>query len=130
MSMHDRKQFIETLRQYFGGHIAKHRANVNNLLDNNVALAEHPDIIETIEKELAVMADYEDKLNVLDKYFGNKIIELTNPNRTPIYIIIVDQKLCFKITLIQVNHILLNSIIFIDDFFKHIFISIGSNKFR
>ena len=69
--MHDRKQFIETLRQYFGGHIAKHRANVNNLLDNNVALAEHPDIIETIEKELAVMADYEDKLNVLDKYFGN-----------------------------------------------------------
>tara|TARA_B100000287_G_scaffold369531_1_gene366451 strand:+ start:569 stop:820 length:252 start_codon:yes stop_codon:yes gene_type:complete len=71
MSMHDRKQFIETLRQYFGGHIAKHRANVNNLLDNNVALAEHPDIIETIEKELAVMADYEDKLNVLDKYFGN-----------------------------------------------------------
>ena len=71
MSMHDRKQFIETLRQYFGGHIAKHRANVNNLLDNNVALAEHPDIIETIEKELDHMADYEDKLNVLEKYFVN-----------------------------------------------------------
>tara|TARA_B100001996_G_C18599995_1_gene569455 strand:- start:529 stop:780 length:252 start_codon:yes stop_codon:yes gene_type:complete len=71
MSMDDRKQFIETLRQYFGGHIAKHRANVNNLLDNNVALAEHPDIIETIEKELDVMADYEDKLNVLNKYFQN-----------------------------------------------------------
>ena len=71
MSMHDRKQFIEKLRQYFGGHIAKHRANVNNLLDNNVALAEHPDIIETIEKELDHMADYEDKLNVLEKYFVN-----------------------------------------------------------
>ena len=72
MSMYDtdRTQFIKTLQQYFGGHIAKHKANVNNLLDNNVALAEHPGIIETIEKELAIMSDYEDKLNVLDKYFG------------------------------------------------------------
>ena len=71
MSMYDtdRQQFIKTLQLYFGGHVAKHRANVNNLLDNNVALAEHPDIIETIEKELAVMSDYEDKLNVLAKYF-------------------------------------------------------------
>ena len=71
MSMYDRQQFIETLRKYFDGHIAKHKANVNNLLDNSVALAEHPDIVETIEKELDVLADYEDKLNVLDKYFGN-----------------------------------------------------------
>ena len=29
----------------------------------------HPDIIDTIEKELDVVADYEDKLNVLNKYF-------------------------------------------------------------
>ena len=73
MSMYDtdRQQFIKTLQLYFGGHVAKHRANVNNLLDNNVALSEHPDIIETIEKELDHMADYEDKLNVLEKYFVN-----------------------------------------------------------
>ena len=49
----------------------KHKANIDNLLDNIVALAEHPDIIETIEKELDHMADYEDKLNVLEKYFVN-----------------------------------------------------------
>ena len=48
------------------------RSNVGNrdkLIDSNVALAEHPDIIETIEKELAVVAEYEDKMNALIKYF-------------------------------------------------------------
>ena len=44
--------------------------NIENLLDNHVALAEHPDIVETIEKELDIVASYEDKLNVLNKYFG------------------------------------------------------------
>jgi len=32
-------------------------------------VAEHPDVMETIEKELAMMADYEDKLEMLNKYF-------------------------------------------------------------
>ena len=74
MSMYDtdRQQFIKTLQLYFGGHVAKHRANVNNLLDNNVALAEHPDIIETLDKEIEMLSSYEDKLQVLDKYFVGK----------------------------------------------------------
>ncbi len=67
----NRDKLIDSIKSYFEGHLNKHKANIDNLLDNNVALAEHPDSIETIEKELAVMADYEDKLNVLDKYFGN-----------------------------------------------------------
>ena len=32
-------------------------------------MAEHSDHIETIEKELDVISSYEDKLNVLIKYF-------------------------------------------------------------
>ena len=43
--------------------------NVENLLQNTVGVAEHPDIMETIEKELAVIAEYDDKLSVLNKYF-------------------------------------------------------------
>jgi hypothetical protein len=65
----NRDKLIESIRSYFQGHVDKHKANVDNLLDNNVALAEHPDIIETIEKELDIIAGYEDKLNVLLKYF-------------------------------------------------------------
>jgi hypothetical protein len=40
-------------------------------MENGVGVAEHPDIMETIEKELAIIAEYEDKLAVLKKYFVN-----------------------------------------------------------
>ena len=32
-------------------------------------VAEHPDHIETIEKELKVIAEYDDQLEMLKKYF-------------------------------------------------------------
>ena len=64
-----RDKLIKSTRSFLQGHIDKHLANIENLLDNHVALAEHPDIIETIEKELSVVADYEDKMNALIKYF-------------------------------------------------------------
>ncbi len=64
-----RNKLIESVKSYLQGNIDKHCANLENLLENHVALAEHPDIIDTIEKELDVVADYEDKLNVLNKYF-------------------------------------------------------------
>ena len=74
-----RKKLIKSTESFLQGHIDKHIANIENLLDNHVALAEHPDIIDTIEKELDVVAGYEDKLNVLNKYFGgNKVKELIN----------------------------------------------------
>ena len=65
-----RDKLIKYTESFLQGHIDKHIANIENLLDNHVALAEHPDIIETIEKELDIVAGYEDKLNVLKKYFG------------------------------------------------------------
>jgi|TARA_B100000287_G_C20103483_1_gene571357 hypothetical protein len=65
-----RDKLIKSTESFLQGHIDKHIANIENLLDNHVALAEHPDIIETIEKELDIVAGYEDKLNVLKKYFG------------------------------------------------------------
>ena len=64
-----RDKLVESVKSYLQGNIDKHCANLENLLENHVALAEHPDIIDTIEKELDVVADYEDKLNVLNKYF-------------------------------------------------------------
>jgi hypothetical protein len=68
-NVNKRDKLIESIRSYLQGNIDKHKANVDNLLDNHVALAEHPDIIETIEKELEVLAGYEDKINAFDKYF-------------------------------------------------------------
>ncbi len=67
-----RKEILKASRLHFQAHIEKHKVNVNNLLRNVVGVAEHPDIMDTIEKELAIIAEYDDKLEVLDKYFFNK----------------------------------------------------------
>ena len=66
-----RDDLIEASMKYFEAQIAKHKINIDVLMENGVGVAEHPDIMETIEKELAIMAEYEDKLAVLKKYFVN-----------------------------------------------------------
>ena len=64
-----REQFLKASRLHFQAHIEKHRINVENLLNNAVGVGEHADIMDTIEKELAVIAEYDDKLEMLNKYF-------------------------------------------------------------
>ena len=67
-----RKDIIEASKLHFKAHIEKHRINVENLLEKGVGVAEHPDIMETIEKELDIISEYHDKLEVLKKYFPLK----------------------------------------------------------
>jgi hypothetical protein len=43
--------------------------NVEVMLSNPTAIADHTDIMDAIEKEVAVIAEYMDKLEVLEKYF-------------------------------------------------------------
>tara|TARA_Y100001938_G_C7904856_1_gene336542 strand:- start:40 stop:255 length:216 start_codon:yes stop_codon:yes gene_type:complete len=64
-----RNEIIKASIMHFEAHIKKHVVNVENLMMNTVGVSEHPDIMDTIEKELAVIADYDDKLSVLKKYF-------------------------------------------------------------
>ena len=64
-----REDLIRASQLHFKAHIQKHKVNVENLLENSVGVAEHPDIMDSIEKELAIMAEYEDKLEILNKYF-------------------------------------------------------------
>ena len=64
-----RDDLIRASKSHFLAHIEKHRINVENLLNNAVGVGEHADIMDTIEKELEIIAEYDDKLNVLIKYF-------------------------------------------------------------
>tara|TARA_R100000315_G_C5214550_1_gene127877 strand:- start:712 stop:957 length:246 start_codon:yes stop_codon:yes gene_type:complete len=64
-----REDLIKASQLHFKAHIQKHKVNVENLLENSVGVAEHPDIMDSIEKELEIMAEYEDKLEMLNKYF-------------------------------------------------------------
>jgi len=74
-----RKQILKASRLNFQARIERHRLNVENLLTNLVGVAEHPDILDTVEKELEIIAEYDDKLEILDKYFfGTENKEVLN----------------------------------------------------
>ena len=66
-----RADLIKASRIHFEAHVEKHRINVENLLQNSQGVAEHPDIMDTIEKELDEISKNNDLLDVLDKYFSN-----------------------------------------------------------
>lgn len=72
--MNLREDLINASRLHFKSHIEKHRINVENLMNNSVGIGEHGDIMDEIEKELGKMADYQDKLEMLD-YFEVEVGE-------------------------------------------------------
>ena len=63
---------IGAARTYYMGMINRHIANVEVLLTNPVGIGEdsHQDIQAVIEVELGKIADYHDKLEVLQKFFA------------------------------------------------------------
>ena len=63
-----RDDFINASRFHFKAGIEKHWVNVENLMRNSMGIGEHGDLMDEIEKELGKMADYSDKLEMLD-YF-------------------------------------------------------------
>lgn len=65
-----RNQILESLKSHAIGHINKHKMNVEIYLANPVGIGEHPDVLEAIEVELKAIAEYEDQLEVLNKYFA------------------------------------------------------------
>ena len=65
-----RQQLIEASKEHFRAHINKHRMNIEVMLNNPTAIHEHSDIMDAIEKEVAQIAEYMDKLEVMEKYFG------------------------------------------------------------
>ena len=69
MALNLRNDLIRASKIHFEAHIEKHRINVEILLNNSRGVAEHPDIMDTIEKELEEIAKYHDLLGVLSTYF-------------------------------------------------------------
>ena len=65
-----RQQLIDASKQHFLAHIEKHRINIEVMLNNPTAIQEHGDIMEAIEKEAGYIAEYMDKLEVMERYFA------------------------------------------------------------
>jgi hypothetical protein len=66
--MNLRNDLLKASKKHFEAHIEKHRINIENMLNNTVGVGDHPDVMDSIEKELEVMSVYADKLEMLD-YF-------------------------------------------------------------
>ena len=63
--LYNRENMIEAIKEHARGHTM----NVEVYLANAAGVGEHPDILEAVEKELAIIAQYHDQLEVLEKYF-------------------------------------------------------------
>lgn len=66
-----REQLIETAKSNFISGIEKHRMNVEVMLNNPLAIHDHSDWMGAMEKEIAMIAEYKDKLSVLNSYFSD-----------------------------------------------------------
>ena len=61
---------VNTLKAHFEAGIAKHKMNIEIMLNNPMAIHDHTDFMGAVELELAQIAEYEDKLEALTKHFG------------------------------------------------------------
>lgn len=67
---------IDALKAHYKGIIKTSQANVEIYLQNSVGVGEHPNVIETIDLEIAKIAEAEDKLHTLESYFVSKELRI------------------------------------------------------
>ena len=60
---------INALEKLYIANIAIYKAEIQNYIDNPVAVGEHGNLIETMDDLVGKIAEAEDKLDVLDLYF-------------------------------------------------------------
>ena len=61
---------ISALKASFEASIQKHKLNIDIMLNKPMAIHENTDFKGAVELELAQIAEYEDKLEALTKYFS------------------------------------------------------------
>ena len=64
-----KENIVNALKAHFEAHIVKHKLNIDIMLDKPMAIHDHTDFMGAVELELAQIAEYEDKLEALTKYF-------------------------------------------------------------
>ena len=65
-----KEDIVNALKAHFEAHIVKHKLNIDIMLNKPMAIHEHTDFMGAVELELAQIAEYEDKLEALTKYFS------------------------------------------------------------
>ena len=60
---------VSAARKHAEAELDLHKANIEVYMRQVVGIGEHSDVIETIQKELDKMAQAQDRLDMLDRYF-------------------------------------------------------------
>lgn len=75
--MSDMKEgMLDAVIKHAEGQIAVHKMNVNVYLHNPAGIGEHSDITEAVIEELKKIAEYDDVLEMVEKYFESDQYEL------------------------------------------------------
>ena len=63
---------INALRKKYESEVAAAKANIDVYNKNPAGIGEHPDLVQAVDTEMVKLADAEDKLNTLNKHYGNQ----------------------------------------------------------
>jgi hypothetical protein len=66
-----KQQIEETLFRHLEGQMYKHLLNASIMMENPIAIHDHTDLLSAIETELAHAAEYNDKLEMLQKIINS-----------------------------------------------------------
>ena len=65
------KELLNALYTFYEGHIAKAQANLMVYLDNPEGIGEHPDVIEAMDSQIAIMVENQDKRDAVQAILDN-----------------------------------------------------------
>lgn len=67
-----RPGLVKALQQKYEAQASEHKMNIEVLLENQVGVAEHGGVLETIDAEMQKLAEAEDKLMMVNAHFASK----------------------------------------------------------
>ena len=59
------QELLEALEQQYRGNIASAKANVRVYLENPAGIGEHPDVVQALDTQIAIIAENQEKLDTL-----------------------------------------------------------------
>ena len=75
MSIYSGSKLYEALKAKYEAEIMEAKANIEIYLDNKVGVAEHPNVVESLDKLIEQLASAEDKLRTLKQKFGDNVVQ-------------------------------------------------------
>jgi len=65
-----KKEIVDALSARYEAQVAEAHATIKIYLQNSVGIGEHPQHIDEVDKQMQVIADAEEKIQILQRYKG------------------------------------------------------------